>query len=277
MNHRRLQGFTLVELAIVLTAIALLIAGIVVGKSLIKIATIHATIRQMQEFNSAVNTFAGKYNCLPGDCKKASNYGFASTSNGNGDGIIGECYASPTCRSASFDNEYVNFWYHLSAAQLIGGNYPAWSGVVNTSAGTASPQIKLTAVYNGGLSSYGWVVTADIYYSMETGMQVPKHNFMFGTDVVAIGSSAPGYPPADIAMIDQKIDDGLPTRGNVLAWNYSLTNVLTRQTVYGTFATMDGLNDDVCIKLNVTPPLYDIAYTSTVQNGLCSVMIKAAF
>jgi prepilin-type N-terminal cleavage/methylation domain-containing protein len=54
-------GFTLIELSIVLVIIALIVGGVLVGKDLISAAYVRAQITQIERFNTAVNTFYGKY------------------------------------------------------------------------------------------------------------------------------------------------------------------------------------------------------------------------
>src|ERR1700679_178462 len=87
------QGFTLIELSIVLVIIGLIVGGVLVGQDLIRAAGVRATISQVEKFNTAVNTFRGKYGYLPGDIPQASvtQFGFAVSpvragSRGQGDG-----------------------------------------------------------------------------------------------------------------------------------------------------------------------------------------------
>ena len=61
------SGFTLIELSIVLVIIGLIVGGVLVGQDLIRAAYIRAQISQIEKFNTAVNTFYGKYQALPGD------------------------------------------------------------------------------------------------------------------------------------------------------------------------------------------------------------------
>src|ERR1700753_1576823 len=72
------QGFTLIELSIVLVIIGLIVGGILVGQDLIKAAEVRAQISQIEKFNTAVNTFRGKFGALPGDLPPAvaNQYGF---------------------------------------------------------------------------------------------------------------------------------------------------------------------------------------------------------
>ena len=88
------SGFTLIELSIVLVIIGLIVGGVLVGQDLIRAATVRAQISQIEKFNTAANTFFGKYGYLPGDIKdpEASNFGFAPRGpmpgEGDGNGLI---------------------------------------------------------------------------------------------------------------------------------------------------------------------------------------------
>src|SRR5882757_2419229 len=87
-------GFTLIELSIVLVIIGLIVGGVLVGQDLIRAAEVRATISQIEKYNTAVNTFRGKYNALPGDMNSstATAFSFATrggaAGQGDGNGVI---------------------------------------------------------------------------------------------------------------------------------------------------------------------------------------------
>jgi prepilin-type N-terminal cleavage/methylation domain-containing protein len=93
MQSRR-GGFTLIEMSIVLVIIGLIVGGVLVGQDLIRAAHVCAEITQIEKFNTAVNTFYGKYQALPGDMNQstAQRNGFAArgqyAGQGDGNGVI---------------------------------------------------------------------------------------------------------------------------------------------------------------------------------------------
>ena len=62
-------GFTLVELSIVLIVIALVIAGVLTGQTLIKNAKLISVYDDITKFTNAFNTFRDSYKAIPGDLK----------------------------------------------------------------------------------------------------------------------------------------------------------------------------------------------------------------
>ena len=88
------HGFTLIELSIVLVIIGLVTGSVLVGRDLIRASEVRAQITQIEKYQTAVNTFKGKYGYLPGDIPDpaASDYGFIARGQypgeGDGDGYV---------------------------------------------------------------------------------------------------------------------------------------------------------------------------------------------
>ncbi|MFO0389370.1 MAG: type II secretion system protein [Alphaproteobacteria bacterium] len=238
-------GFTLIEISIVLVIIGLVTAGVLVGKDLIRQAELRSVITDFERYNTAVNAFRAKYNCLPGDCAYATDFFGTQTDGGgcpyptvesgtenpltcNGDGN-GYIWGNPA--TAPFLQERVRFWQHLSAAGLV----QHYSGIGNTSQGEP---INLQAFYFGynapetKLPRTGFVVyhgsTWDLYFVEYFKPLSGSHVFILGTtdgcddttctvhtDPVIAASS--GTTPENAFMLDRKADDGKPGGGAITA------------------------------------------------------------
>ena len=158
------QGFTLLELSIVLVIIGLLIGGIFVGQSLIHTAQLNAVVSEFNRYQTAVQNFKQQYQALPGDMNNATSFwGIAggstgndttcmwttsttpATCNGNNDGVI------DTAISGDNYDESLRFWQHLANAKMIEG-FTSYSGpTANAVIGTNLPASKYG-------NSVGWFV-----------------------------------------------------------------------------------------------------------------------
>src|SRR3954469_16141500 len=88
---KRNQGFTLVEIAIVLVIIGLLLGGILKGQEMITQAKIKNVIADMSGVSAAMYGYQDRYKSLPGDDKNAGTR-WGTTAPGNGDGVITGVY-----------------------------------------------------------------------------------------------------------------------------------------------------------------------------------------
>ena len=74
MPQKKTSAFTLIELSIVLVIIGLIVGGVLVGQDLIVAAKNRALLSQVEEIDTAINTFRLKYNGLPGDLNNAESF-----------------------------------------------------------------------------------------------------------------------------------------------------------------------------------------------------------
>lgn len=214
------KGFTLVELAISLVVIGLLIGGILKGQELIENSKINATIRDLENIQSAVSMFESAYDYLPGDipnprgripnCEAA----LCSTGgNGNWKIFLRSGVSDP-------EAEAYNFFPHMTKAGFLaapeGGTLAPtaatrdrWDKLVPT-----LPLNKSKLYIHYQTSNETWGSTGRILY--------PGHYFeVLPTTVGSIYSTAPyfareHYNGRQMFIIDTKMDDGRPQSG--LVW-----------------------------------------------------------
>jgi len=219
------QGFTLIELSIVLVIIGLIVGGVLVGQNLITASEVRAQITQIEKYNSAANTFLGKYGYLPGDIPNpvAGQNGFVQrglyAGEGDGNGILQGVSADGPGSNYGFNvgaGETLMFWVDLSTIGLIDGGFNTASPNVVMSGGNVSitglnlyfPQAKI------GKGNYVTVWTANNvnlnYYTISAATGIS------GAELVA----TPNIPVAQAYKIDAKIDDGWPGTGRVIAMYY---------------------------------------------------------
>lgn len=212
-QHRQSeQGFTLVELAIVMVIIGLLIGGILKGQELIANAKIGATVSQIKGLDAALNTFQDKYNGLAGDilspdtrlpgCDAAP-----CNDAGNGDGR----YTNVAGAAPATTDEGVVAFAQMSAADLISG--------VNTTTTETTPTFGgyLPAVKAGGGMWLGSSSNTGTATGGFTGLSANRPYAALNGTNAAVSDSSGAMTPTVAAQIDRKLDDGAPGAGSLRA------------------------------------------------------------
>lgn len=234
------NGFSLVELSIVLVILGLLTGGILGGQALIRAAELRSVTTEYQRWVTATQTFRDKYFALPGDMINATrfwgaldgNNGIASdcrgesntllTCNGDGNGLI-EGYTT----AATLTHENFLIWQHLANAGLIEGTYAGNFGnfpgnTICTGAdyvpGCNVPRSKISrgfwiGIYGGNPSgnadrfdgSYGNIFALSNYTAFTSGHYQ-------GNPLKA----------EELWNIDTKLDDGKPGLGSLVASRWSV-------------------------------------------------------
>jgi len=187
--RRSQQGFTLVEIAIVLVLIGLLVGGILKGQEMITQARIKSVIADFNGISAAYYAYRDRYRAIPGNDPNAATRWSGATA-GDGDGHIGGLY-----NSATTADESRQWWDHLRRAGLVSGKgssqpFNAVSGIIGAQTG------------DGASPNYGPVLGSDAAGTGGlTGIVVCSANL---PDKIAIG-------------VDAQMDDGIPGAGAVRA------------------------------------------------------------
>ncbi len=189
---RRQQGFTLVEIAIVLVIIGLLIGGVLKGQEMITNAKVSKVENDYKGITAAILAYQDRYGVMPGDDPAAATR-FPGTwnaaDNGNGNGSIQGNWFSTTNT-----DESRLVWKHLRGAGFIKG-----------------PVDATVASYQQPTHAFGGLV------GFETGL------YGLSGAVVVFGAV-----PGNIDQIlEARGDDGNPSQGSIQGHATQTAYVLT--------------------------------------------------
>jgi prepilin-type N-terminal cleavage/methylation domain-containing protein len=213
-KHRQSQsGFTLVELAIVITIIGLIIGGVVQGQKLIDTARLQSVMREVEQFKSPAFTFLDKYQALPGDMLDDTSNDLLGVDGGDGNGVIGGLYTDifgAVSANSSDANENRMFWNHLSA-----------SGVLTLTRSYPGTQVNQTANMEFGLmfprSRIPGAGFTSFRYTANEGSDTAKTAYWARLHRSPTGEATASLSPAQVSELDRKFDDGKADSGSIRA------------------------------------------------------------
>lgn len=192
------QGFTLIEIAIVLVIIGLLLGGVLKGQELIQNARVRNIIAQQDGVKSAFFAFQDRYRGVAGDY-------LSNLATQNIPGMMGQGCAPNNCGgngdgsiNTAVRQEPLLAWMQLSLAGFITGSYVTDG---TTAGGTTAN--SPTNPYGGFMQ----LINDSVY---DGSANVSRNNVKTGA----------GIPSTVLGEVDRKIDDGDPSRGEFRFTNF---------------------------------------------------------
>lgn len=186
------NGFTLVEIAIVLLIVGLLLGGVLKGQELIDSAKAKNLAQDLRSIPAMVHAYQDKFRALPGDDPAAVRHLCSAaetcTDVGDGNGVIDGAW------DATSGVETVRFWQHLRLANLM-------TGSIDTDAPGFLPRNAL-----GGR------------------LGIQRGNSVLGVpgSLVVCSGAIPGKI---VRQLDIALDDGDPARGSLRAGTTAATGL----------------------------------------------------
>lgn len=236
------QGFTLVEIAIVLVIIGLLLGGILKGQELITAARVRNLADQTAGIQAAYYGFLDRYRAVPGDMLPAQACGAIGnevpTCPGTGVGGNGNGTIDPVLDGPGVWAEAAAAWAHMAAAGFLQGRYPGTASAATYATAAPTPAAP-TNPWNGFLLLGR---TPDYMAPATSPTPPPRLHLITGRNV----------PVNIMRELDVKVDDSLPESGILRSAPQNATG----------FPTVGG-SDPLC----VTAGIWNIAANPTDCNG----------
>jgi hypothetical protein len=214
----------LVHAAIVVVVVGMVVGIALSGQELLEISRMHAQISQIDGFDAAVSDFYDKYHGLPGDLlfvwadREGLPTGDGTPSHSDGDGKISPCNLG---WQWNLGCETALFWSHLSGPGFISENFSADNRFTDSrllNVGLMQPYLPQSPL------------SEDIYVTVwntdaaqpSPDPQIPYGNYYEISRISGIAhgrmiDSSRALTPAQARALDDKIDDGMPLKGRVLA------------------------------------------------------------
>lgn len=228
MRNRMVKGMSIAEMAIVVFVIAVISGIVAKGVSVVRLSEMRRFIMDVQEFQTAIESFNSKYEALPGDMDDSCvrwqsllpncgyNIFYGRLYSGDGDDRI-ELHVSGNVATqwGSFPKsvyESYRAWELLAALEYISGSY--------TGIGTGTSKEQADVSINVPESKRDKVGYFLVYDDTRARNEIQIGGFAEDRPL-----TGPALTPQEAAQIDEKMDDGRPDRGNIIAVDAELINI----------------------------------------------------
>lgn len=227
-HHARTQGFSLVELSIVLVILGLLTGGILAGQSLIRAAELRSITTSVDRFTTAHYTFRDKYFALPGDMGNATAFWGILAGTGSDEACQNvEAAGLPTCNGTGDGRvdsvgvtegaERFRYWQHLANAGLIEGRYTGRTDSADPTAYVLATGKNTPSINSGNVRVDPYTQRDSATYYTATGFPFPGafsgNEFTLSYRSTTTQGGGQMLLPEEAWNMDTKMDDGMPGRG----------------------------------------------------------------
>jgi prepilin-type N-terminal cleavage/methylation domain-containing protein len=268
MKRQSQQGFTLVEIAIVLVVIGLLIGGVLRGAELINSSRASRIVSDQSSVQTAFYGFVDRYKMLPGDLTAAQ-------------ALLIDNFTAPA--SAASDNNVLledspAFFNNLSRAGFLTCTACSSTSVVTPGTTGAAPTPATYIVPAAGLNSNNspvnvYTVPMAFYYNTgTTAGSVAVVGSSTAGSVSFLGSAGEGGKPllltggsitsAILAEIDRKTDDGTPGSGT-----FRYTDILATQATSGASIFVNATISAACFTGGTSPFIWHVNPGTSCQGA----------
>lgn len=198
-------GFSIIEMGVVVSVMALGIVAVMGGQFLIEQARLRAVMQEVKDIKDAVSEFENQLDALPGDMNYAELYWNGATASGDGDGDIEDDNTDPMA------NEAARVWQHLQLLDLIRGDYPGYEANGYMVPGEIIPPSKAAD------GSGGYLIRTMNLFGCDACVDS-------GVNYIVLGGYCEGcwmgvgrvlFEPVEAYLLDNKLDDGIPTTGKI--------------------------------------------------------------
>ncbi len=230
------RGFTLIEMSIVLVIIGLIIGGILKGQEIIESSRQKNVITQLDSIKASVNTFADKFNALPGDYGLASTRINAALTDGDDSGIIGSTNANAAALAGETGvaGENLEFWNQLAGAELVSGT---------TLNGTATGFGDGNALPAVAVPGAGMTVAFGTHEHGQNNRQTHWVRIHKGVDGATDAAADGAFSGKRMFEIDLKLDDGSGREGVVRVVGDTAGTCILTDNVTGPYDSLDNTID----------------------------------
>jgi len=218
MKNKYNQGFTLIEMSIVILIIGVIIGGIMLGQSLVTSSKLQLVITDADNYANAAANFKQTYQGLPGDFSNAATV-WGTDSNGctNGGGASGTCSGDgdgmiESAAAASQVGEMFLFWQHLAKAEMFNNALQNKAGSAGGSDSLIDTNVPMGSIKGSGFS-VTWLGTLSGNSNYFDGSYA--NAIIFGGRTSASVSNTVILTSEQAEAIDSKIDDALPGTGKI--------------------------------------------------------------